>query len=182
MATERPFGSESGGFGRRLHPDTLSADKGLGDLSVERSFIDAGDQRRILEVLVRLGRKKEKPEGQSARRLTTNGWESFTKEPEPNQRFINLYNGPYATQMELARAKIEQLLNVAAIDGNVVLTMMPTSREDRLMLIRTDQLLQRENCFGAKNCMMRMDLNLFGLFLYLKVGESKLLIKNFFKN
>ena len=131
MAAERPFGSEVGGLERHLNPDALPAGESFRDLTVERSFDDVRDQRRILEMLARLGgRREEKKKLPSKNVNTSNGWEPFNTDLDPtNQKFINLYGGVFSQQMELLRPKVEELLRVAAIDGKVVLTTMSADRK-----------------------------------------------------
>jgi len=67
-------------------------------------------------------------------RTSVNGdWEPFNLDPfnldpHPSQNFINLYGGPFSQQMELNRKNAERLLQVAAIEGKVILTSLSMSR------------------------------------------------------
>ncbi|MBI2031815.1 MAG: hypothetical protein HYT08_04350 [Candidatus Levybacteria bacterium] len=65
-------------------------------------------------------------------------WEPFNLEPTPNQRFINLYDGPFSQQMELNRANADRLLDVAAIQGRVMLTNVPMDRNRGIAGVNAD--------------------------------------------
>lgn len=55
-------------------------------------------------------------------------WEPFSTNTEPDQKFINLYGGNYAEDMELNRRKVEQLISVSALQGVVVLESLSQAR------------------------------------------------------
>ncbi len=55
-------------------------------------------------------------------------WEPFSKDSEPDQKFINLYGGNYYQDMELNRKRAEQLIRVSALQGVVTLQSLSTSR------------------------------------------------------
>lgn len=56
-------------------------------------------------------------------------WEPFNAEPHhPSQNFVNLYSGLFSTQMELNRKNAERLIQVAALEGNIILTSLLMSR------------------------------------------------------
>ena len=72
--------------------------------------------------------KKQKP----------NPWEPFNLEPHPSQNFVNLYGGPYSQQMELNRANAERLLEVAGIEGKVILADRPMDRSRSVAGVNPD--------------------------------------------
>lgn len=55
----------------------------------------------------------------------TGDWEPFNLEPHPSHNFVNLYSGPFSAQMELNRKNAERLLQVAGIEGKVILSDTP---------------------------------------------------------
>jgi|SRR3989344_3256598 len=72
-------------------------------------------------------------------RTSVNGdWEPFNTEPSFNDRFINLYGGPFSQQMELNRKNAERLLDVAAIEGKVILADKPMNRSRSIAGVNSD--------------------------------------------
>ncbi len=67
-----------------------------------------------------------------------NPWEPFNLEPNPNQKFVNLYSGPFSQQMELNRANADRLLDVAGIQGQIILTDVPMDRSRGIAGINSD--------------------------------------------
>lgn len=56
-------------------------------------------------------------------------WEPFLNEPDSeNQRFIVTYSGPYAQRLEINRKNAERLMEVAALDGKIVVTDLVPER------------------------------------------------------
>src|SRR3990167_2727247 len=77
-------------------------------------------------------------------RTSVNGdWEPFNLDPfnldpHPSQNFINLYGGPFSQQMELNRKNAERLLDVAAIEGKVILADKPMNRSRSIAGVNSD--------------------------------------------
>ncbi len=55
-------------------------------------------------------------------------WEPFLLEPSPEDRFVNLYGGPFSQQMELNRKNVERFIEVAGLEGNITLVDVPRDR------------------------------------------------------
>ncbi len=67
-----------------------------------------------------------------------NDWESFNTKPHPSQNFVNLYSGPFSQQMELNRKNAERLLQVAGIEGKVILADTPMDRSRSIAGVNPD--------------------------------------------
>lgn len=107
----------------------------------EDGEVKSGGDRQISEILVNFGqieekqREKEhkgKDSGNSSKKSDLpagrHGWEPFNQEPSSEQRFVNLYGGVFSAQMELNRKKAEELVRVAALEGQIVLTSLSAIR------------------------------------------------------
>lgn len=110
-------------------------------------------QRRLLEAIENETEEQVLFSGEELakskdRKKKPNPWEPFNLEPHPSQRFINLYGGPFSQQMELNRINAERLLDVAAIQGQVVLTDVPMDRNRSIAGVNTDgSVTRRRNLF-----------------------------------
>src|SRR3989344_4155614 len=65
-------------------------------------------------------------------------WESFLSKPAPQQRFINLYGGPFGQQMELNRKNAEKLLEMGGIEGKLILVDLPMDRSRSIAGVNSD--------------------------------------------
>jgi hypothetical protein len=81
-----------------------------------------------IESMIERGRERLFKTIEAEEKKRNNPWEPFNLEPQSNQRFINLYNGPYSEHMEFNREKSERLLEVAGIEGKVVIVDVPRDR------------------------------------------------------
>lgn len=73
------------------------------------------------------------------RKLGQNGRVPFLDEPEPSQqKFVNLYGGPFAAQMQLNRNNAERLIKVAGIEGKIIMTDLPIDRRYSITGVNSD--------------------------------------------
>lgn len=79
-------------------------------------------------------------------------WEPFCSEPTAGQKFVNLYGGPFAQQLELNRTNAERLIVVAAISGQIILSDIPMDRKRYLDGVNPDGsvTVRRQLFFGQK--------------------------------
>lgn len=124
---------------RYFSPDNKPDKEPSYDEMIERG------RRRLLEAIVNGDESDgnvvfsaETPPALKNKKQNYNPWEPFNLEPNPSQRFVNLYGGPYSQQMELNRANAERLLEVAAIQGRVTLTDVPMDRNRSIAGVNTD--------------------------------------------
>ena len=92
---------------------------------------DAGEIAQIRQALAKIAERPKAPKEKTPKpekSFNNQVWEPFNTEPAPNQRFINLYGGNFAQNMELNRKKAERLIQVAALEGIVILSSLSPSR------------------------------------------------------
>lgn len=85
-------------------------------------------------------------------KLDISPWEPFNLEPNPHQRFVNLYGGPFSALMEFSRANADRLLEVAGIQGDVILTDVPMDRNRGIAGVNADGSVSKKRnlFFGEK--------------------------------
>ncbi|MDO8486839.1 MAG: hypothetical protein Q7S45_00890 [Candidatus Curtissbacteria bacterium] len=71
-------------------------------------------------------------------RREPDGFEPFSTEPGEGQKFINLYGGSFYRNLELNRVAVEEIIRVAALQGNIVLISVPKERDPRSVDINPD--------------------------------------------
>lgn len=72
-------------------------------------------------------------------RVPVNGdWEPFNTESHSSQNFINLYGGSFSQQMELNRKNAERLIQVAGIEGKVIIADLPMNRSRSIAGVNSD--------------------------------------------
>ena len=72
-------------------------------------------------------------------KTSVNGdWEPFNLEPHQSQNFVNLYSGLFSQQMELNRRNAERLLQVAGIEGKVIIDDLPMDRSRSIAGVNSD--------------------------------------------
>lgn len=126
------------------------------DTRSQKSGEEEKEVRKILEVLAKIGKQDNRPED-STSKSTENGkvgnfWEPFLSEPTPDERFINLYGGNFAQQMELARGKVEELIRIAGLDGKIVLTELTSERKRQISGVTSEGAIMGKKglFFGEK--------------------------------